>query len=307
MSVVVCTRDRLVELERCLNSLLQCQTTAFARVELVVVDDGASGAAVPNLCRRIMAGGLAHSCLSTSQAPGLFNARLRGLQAAQGELVLFVDDDVTVAPEYLTELGAAYERHPDAAGVGGVDQTDVPRPLVLRGLHRLFLYDSGRPGALSASGFPGATRRWIGAREDFASDYVHGCNMSFRKSALAGLAPVEWLEGYSLGEDLYVSAEARRTGPLFVCPALRVWHRSSQTSRDPVPDTGRAQTVNMFRLLRARDRSLVGALAFLWTMSWFVMKDSVRAPRMRLVPGYLRGFMDLVDSRRNRSPRAFGS
>ncbi|HXQ28668.1 MAG TPA: glycosyltransferase family A protein [Gemmatimonadales bacterium] len=291
LSVIICTRDRVAELERCLTSLLECPTDAFAAVDVVVVDDGDDARAVEDLRARLSL----EFMRVANQAPGLYNARLTGLALARGEVVLFLDDDVTLAPEYLTELAAAYARHPQASGIGGVDQTDTRRSLGMRALHRLFLYDSGRPGELSASGFPGATRRWIEQPEDFASEYLHGCNMSFRKSALAGLRPVSWLVGYSLGEDLHVASLARTTGPLFVSPRLRVWHRQSRASRDHADDTGRAQTVNMFKLLRARDRSVRAVLAFVWTMSWFVVKDAVRGGRARLVPGYLRGVMDLVN------------
>lgn len=292
LSVIICTRDRVAELERCLTSLLKCPTDAFAGVDVVVVDDGDDARAVEELRARL--GGFIRVANHTR---GLYNARLTGLAHAS-DVVLFLDDDVTVAPAYLTELAAAYARHPQASGVGGVDQTDTRRSLGMRALHRLFLFDSGQPGELSASGFPGATRRWIEQPEDFASEYLHGCNMSFRTSALAGLQPVTWLVGYSLGEDLHVSRAAQTTGPLFVSPRLRVWHRQSRASRDHADDTGRAQTVNMFRLLRARDRSVGAVLAFVWTMSWFVMKDAVRRGRARLVPGYLRGALDLVSGGR---------
>src|SRR5579862_6896819 len=149
LSVVICTRDRPDDLARCAASLAQCPPGAFAGVDVVVVDDSAHPVVPSERLERSFGSVV---CTTTrNRSPGLFNARLTGLAASRGDIILFIDDDVTLAPEYLEQLAHAYARHPRAAGIGGVDQTDVPRPFGLRILHRVFLYDSGRPGALSAS------------------------------------------------------------------------------------------------------------------------------------------------------------
>lgn len=295
LSVVICTRDRPAELQRCVESVLQAiRVDDTDECELLVVDDGQmESRIVESLLSRAAAARISFAHVKAGSA-GVFEARRTGTKHARGDVVLFLDDDVTIAPDYLRELSAAYRRHPAAAGIGGVDQLDPGRPFLLRVLHRLFLFDSGSPGRLSLSGFNGSARRWISQQTDFESDYLFGCDMSYRRSAVADLPIVDWLTGYSLGEDLYISWMARRHGVLVVSPALRVEHHRSPTARDEMAAVGRAQVVNMFRLLRVRHQSPLSVAALFWTLGWFIMKDTCQPRRARLVPGYLRGILELL-------------
>jgi glycosyltransferase involved in cell wall biosynthesis len=298
LSVVVCTRDRSSDLERCVDSVLR-SAAGVALVELVIVDDGAPGGTpVDSLRGRATGAGVLFAYLKNLEPQGLFHSRIAGLEHSHGAVVLFLDDDVTVAEDYLARLTALYRDHPAAAGIGGVDQLDTPRPLIVRLLHRLFLFDSGHPGRLSASGFPGSMRRWIAEREDFSSEYLHGSNMSFRRPAIAALPRVGWLSGYSLAEDLYVSRFAGAAGRLIVSPGLRVWHHRSPMSRDDETAVGQAQVVNVLHLLRLEHASSPRILAFFWTVAWFVLKDVTRPGRIRRVRGYVRGIVDVALKRR---------
>jgi glycosyltransferase involved in cell wall biosynthesis len=51
--------------------------------------------------------------------PGKNSALLKGLNASTGRLLVFTDDDVIVDSEWLTQLWAGAERHPDASIFGG--------------------------------------------------------------------------------------------------------------------------------------------------------------------------------------------
>jgi len=296
LSVVVCTRDRPVDLLRCVDAIARSSAPdAWTSQELVIVDDGhLEDHDVDRLRERAAGAAFSFAIVPNGPRRGLFDARVTGVARTRGAVILFLDDDVTVAPDYLAVLAALYRRHPTVAGVGGVDRRDRPRPALVAAVHRLVLFDSGRPGALSPSGFPGSMRRWVMSPVDFASEYLAGSNMSFRRSAIAGLEPVAWLASYSLGEDLYLSAFARRRGPLVVSPALGVWHEHSGTSRDRPDVVARAQVVNMFHLLRLRGRPVIGLAPLAVTLAWFVLKDAVRFPRLARLRGYARGAGDLV-------------
>ena len=301
LSVVICTRDRPVELERCVGSVLEAvRQAAGAHIQLVVVDDtGRVPAPIDALRSQARAAGVATVTYARNRrAVGLFASRLVGIAQATGRIILFLDDDATIAPEYLVTLATLYDRYPSAAGIGGVDQLDEPRSWIVRAIHRAVLVDSGRPGTLSYSGFAGSLRRWAAERTDFTSEYLAGCNMSFRRAALAPLGPVEWLRGYSLGEDLYVSHVARQAGELVVSPTLRVWHHRSPMARDAMAEVARARVVNTAQLLRLRGGggSSLRTLGLCWTVAWLVLKDVVRARQLAALPGYLRGIRDLAQS-----------
>lgn len=296
LTIAICTRDRPVELTRCVESVLVSARRGQKRdVELILVDDGTlSEVVTTDLRARVTAAGLTFRARRNVLGSGLFLARLAAIGQALGEVILFLDDDVTVAPDYLGTLFSLFEHYPAAAGIGGVDELDRPRPWPVHLLHRLFLVDSGRPGSLSVSGYAGSLHGWAVQRADFMSEYLAGFNMAFRRSALAHLAEVDWLRGYSLGEDLYVSLVARATGQLIVSPELRVSHHRSASSRENPAAVARAQVVNMFHLLRLRGASRLRMAGLLWTVTWLVLRDAIRLRRLPHLPGYAKGIWDIL-------------
>ena len=59
------------------------------------------------------------SDLFTETQQGLSFARNRGIQEAQGEILLFLDDDAFMQKNYLHRLVLYLKNHPDAAAFGG--------------------------------------------------------------------------------------------------------------------------------------------------------------------------------------------
>jgi hypothetical protein len=187
-----------------------------------------------------------------------------------------------------------YAEWPDAAGIGGVDALTRPHPFVRRVFDRAFLFDSGQAGRLSPSGFTYSIGSWIGQRAAFQSEYLSGANMSFRREALRPVAPVPWLEGYSLGEDVYLSHVARATGPLWVDPALVIRHHRSAAARVTDRALAYVTVMNPYRLLVARNARWWNYAALVWTMVGLVLKDAVRPTRWRVLPAYARSAREIV-------------
>lgn len=100
LSVVVCTRNRPVELARCLASLTRQTRPAD---EIVVVDNGSSDTRT----RRT-----AETCGARyvrEDRVGLDIARNRGACTATGAIVAYTDDDVVAEPRWLERLAAAFD------------------------------------------------------------------------------------------------------------------------------------------------------------------------------------------------------
>jgi glycosyltransferase involved in cell wall biosynthesis len=94
VTVVVCTRDRPRELERCLASL---SAQRYPQFEILVVDNGATDG-IADLCR---VRGVA--CIREPQ-PGLTRARNLAARAARGDIVAYIDDDAVAEPDWLAAL-----------------------------------------------------------------------------------------------------------------------------------------------------------------------------------------------------------
>ena len=91
-SVVVCTRHRVQELKRCLDSFAD---TDDPSIETVVVDNSTGDRATEQLVAAAGARYVLEPCT------GLSRARNTGARAAKGELIGFIDDDAVAEPGWL--------------------------------------------------------------------------------------------------------------------------------------------------------------------------------------------------------------
>lgn len=178
LSVVIATRDRAAALERALDSL--AAQTAAGEFEVVVVDNG-SADRTPEVARAASAR-LPLMALS-EPAPNRGAARNRGIAAARGELVLFVDDDVWLPAGFV----AAHLRAHGAAA----------RPTLVTGpIVNVPSYES-RPRPTLAH---------------FSRAFLCTCNASLPRAALAAVGAFD--EGFDLygWEDTELGVRLREHG-----------------------------------------------------------------------------------------------
>ncbi len=102
------------------------------------------------------------------EAVGLSGAGNSGVRAARGEILVFIDDDATAAPDWLEQLERGY-RDPRVMGVGGAI---------------LPVWESGRPGWFpdEFAWVVGCSYRGLPEVEASVRNLI-GCNMSFRRAA----------------------------------------------------------------------------------------------------------------------------
>jgi GT2 family glycosyltransferase len=205
-SIVIPTRARPEYLEVALASI--APQAAEAGAEVVVVDDAGASTAAARLAERFGARYVAHP-----RPLGLNHARNTGVASSQGELVVFVDDDVEVAPGWLDALVRAARRHSEAQVFTG--------PIHPR-LEGRAPRSCGREG-------PPVTALDLGSQDSEAVQFAWGTNMTIRRSALERVGPFdatlheggdeqEWqerLRAQGEGTIVYVAAAAvhhRRAG-----------------------------------------------------------------------------------------------
>ena len=148
ISVVICTRNRASVLRQALQSVLECKKPEGLDSWEVIVVDNASSDDTPKLADEFRSR-LPLRYVREEQ-PGLSNARNRGVQAARGEWILWIDDDVTVGAEWLQAYVAAIARFADANVLGGpivIELEDDPPPWLSRGLEWVQDAYAGRAAA----------------------------------------------------------------------------------------------------------------------------------------------------------------
>ena len=131
LSVILCTHNpRMEYLERVLRSL-GCQTLPYDRWELVIVDNASSAPLKDTLQLQWHPA----SSVVVEASAGLIHARLHGIRNSLGELIVFVDDDNVLEPDYLSEALRIGESHSflGAWGAGTVrGEFETPLPVALQ-------------------------------------------------------------------------------------------------------------------------------------------------------------------------------
>jgi glycosyltransferase involved in cell wall biosynthesis len=103
----------------------QKQEELGAEDEILMIDSGsASPLQIPEgLERRVR--------LVREEAPGLARARVRGIRESRGEILIFVDDDTVLAPNYLQEARRILRERPYLGAIGGQLLPEYEGPLPL--------------------------------------------------------------------------------------------------------------------------------------------------------------------------------
>ncbi len=174
ISVVICTYNRSRELRLTLEKFLQLQIPSGVNWEVLVMDNNSK-----DNTREISAAFQDRLPIRYffEPQPGKSHALNHSLRVAQGELLIFTDDDVDVEPNWLAGHWEAAQRFPGTASFGGkiVPRWPQTPPVwlqenvssILRGM--AVWYDLG------------TTEQTVRDRKDF----FLGANLSLQKSVLA--------------------------------------------------------------------------------------------------------------------------
>lgn len=114
ISVVVCTRNPEPDTFARVLECLAIQTLSAEQWELVVIDNGSTP---PVMLPTV--DGLPQCRLVAEPTPGIAAVRVRGICEAAGELIVFVDDDNLLDPDYLETAVRIAESFPQLGAFGG--------------------------------------------------------------------------------------------------------------------------------------------------------------------------------------------
>jgi glycosyltransferase involved in cell wall biosynthesis len=192
-SIIICTRDRAAALHQTLRCFMKVRVPGGARAELIVVDNASSdetaevvrAATLPDISARYL----------YEPKKGLSNARNAGIAAAQGEIIVFTDDDVVPAPDWLDKLVTPLAQSECQAVTGVVQMAPDLFREWMQPIHRLWL-----------------------AAPDFANraePELTGANMAFHRLVLArvpGFDPELGAGALGFGEEALFCRQLREAG-----------------------------------------------------------------------------------------------
>ncbi len=282
-SIVVCTVDRLQDLEHCLESL---RPFSAAGAEIIVVNNGPHGAPIAEIAQRHQAS------VVTESRRGVSRARNAGVRAAKGSVVAFLDDDSTADNAWLPRLLGPF-RNPEVwAVVGSIGAQTVTDPVsqAFDKLHR--------------AQFPESHITFGGkAKDDFfpmREALVGNANMAIRREVFdrCGYFDTCFGRGTRIGSGEEPDLLLRillAGGKVAVEPAAQIFHRHStewRSVRRWAFTSGCAHTAMLTKYF-LRERSLRGGI--------------IRYARSRLQRGHDPSVPDQTESHLPRIPFLAGS
>jgi hypothetical protein len=123
LSLIIITYNRPERLALTLGAVA-AQTLPAAKLEVIVVDDGASDATR----RVVQSAALPQTHYQPQTRQGATQARNNGAQLARGGLLVFLDDDIELGPDTLRLLAEAHQARPGAVVVGQLLNPGDPPP-----------------------------------------------------------------------------------------------------------------------------------------------------------------------------------
>jgi len=272
ISIVIPTFNREEDLMDALLSILRQKKLPK---EVVVVDDSENDRTrnlIKKMRKSFLDKGVSVKYLRNPRGKSTSSARNVGATCATGEIILFLDDDVILDDDYISEILEVYERHPDAVGVQGYVENLPMQILSTSGaIHNsickiffLFFFEKHRCRVLPSWGYtyPCLLNGVINC------EWLGGENQSFRKKIFQTYKFDENLKKYSYGEDADLSYRIFKNNPisLYMTPNARLFHKKSKTSR--LPDELRIYitTINRTYLFYKNiEQTLFSKLIFLWS------------------------------------------
>jgi GT2 family glycosyltransferase len=242
-SVVIPTKSRLAPLRKTLESLREADPPP----DEVLVIDADEGSSARALVVELQDGKLPAHYVHTE--PSLTMQRNVGIERASGDVVVFLDDDVSLPKDLFAKLARAYAAEDVVGATGWVIEPHAQRLGGPRSiLRRLVLPGSRRqPGRFTRYGYP---RYVVVADGPCDVEFMPGCFMSARRSAAAEVRFDEHLGAYALAEDEDFSYRLSRLGRVVYLPDVVVVHEKLGFRSFDSRDLGRLVVKNRAYLFR---------------------------------------------------------
>jgi len=271
VSIVIPTKDRPDELKVTMETVLK-QTALDRILELVIVDQSTTDETkryLEELQKRVPF----RIKYVYSNIPSVTRSKNIGLKNSEGDIVLFLDDDVTLAPDFVEKILEVYEKHPEAIGVGGyLVSTRYGR--LYRIYARLFLLphdDKNRARVLPSTfvTYP------VGLKDVIRAEWIPGGCSSFRRAIFKEMLFDEnFGRRSSKGDvDFAYRLHLKYPGSMFITPHAKMIHRASKKQRLKPYQTiyvREVQTLyfiykNMLPYEKSAVKRIVYMLAYLWS------------------------------------------
>jgi len=229
LSLIICTKDRTVEISKCLNSIIK-QT--YPPLEIIIVDSSCDNSTF-KLINEIESKFYATKIKYLYSSPGLTLQRNIGIEniSQTSDVVCFFDDDVELYADYLKIIKNFLEcSDKNILGVCGNIVNEKKRSILSRLIRSIFFITTNNSGKILASGDAGHI---FSPLDNTEVAVLSGCNMCFRKEIFScnNFRFDEKLRTYAYMEDQDFSMRVSNRGKLMQLSNAYLFHNESPVNR----------------------------------------------------------------------------
>lgn len=265
VSVIIPTKNRASDLAQTTKTLLQ-QTVQ--PLELIIVDQSPVLTFTQQMPIPIV-------CIHDPRLSGASVARNVAMDRAQGDILLFLDDDVLLESNFIGEILRAYDTN--VTGVSGIITNYSIPSLKQRLWESLFqigpFRDQRQTIYRKAASLQGA--------KPIRVQQFGGGLMSFRASAIRNHRFDTNLTGASLGEDIDFCAGLPKESILLITPKARLIHNRSPQSRDPVHWLKAVAQVASYMRQRHWKHGIWNSFCYAWLNAGYAAASSFSSLKQR--------------------------
>ena len=282
ISVIIPTKNRAADLQAAVKSIL-AQT--FAPVSLLIVDQSLNDEARRGVANELALAEARRACgwelnyILDPTIVGASAARNRAMRLADGDIWLFLDDDIVLEPDFIEQLLVVYRDYPEISGVSGIITNYRRLPLPYRLWSSVFVRGSFHDERQKIY--------WNADRLRHSSPipvrHFTGALMSFRSSVVRNLFFDESLDqnfrGVSDGEDVAFCEKLGDNALLRIAPRARLRHNHSSVGRLTDHWLRRHVRANLYLYKTYWNKRLLDRLDYVWLRIGYWLVATVASAR----------------------------
>jgi GT2 family glycosyltransferase len=280
VTAIIPTRNRPEDLQIAVRTLLD--QTMLPR-ELIIVDQSPQDDSERLIRSQFSSAGdygrsgVALIYVRDMAITGAATARNAAIELATSDVVLFLDDDVELEPDFIENLAHSYERLPEVAGISGIITNYRPPGLPLKLWTQVFFrgpFHDDRQGIYyKAEALRGS--------EPIRVSRFGGGLMSFRAPAIRNVRFDANLTGASEGEDVDFCLHLAPGTKLAIDPSVRLVHKISARARVSQHWITPVARANVYLFYRNWNTGAKNRLCFLWLKAGFSIVALASSARRR--------------------------
>lgn len=280
-SFIICTKDRLLDLQDCLKSIVQ-QT--ILPDEVIIIDASEDNISAENQknSKDILSDKI--KLIFIRSKPSTTRQRNIGIDHANGDIVFFLDDDVILEPDYHAKMLEVYElkKEENIGGVrGSFSNYESMKGKWCEKIFRKFFFMrddliNGRSRILPSL----SPISILMPDRVIEVEYMPTCICSYYKKVLDKFRFDESLDRYALAEDWDLSYRVSRRYKLYQTPYACLFHKGSPISRVKEREFRRLLIRNSYYIAKKHiPKGDMKWLAYYWSVAGYVIFTFIRGIR----------------------------